>query len=197
MADNYFSILGNRVPEIWFDQGVELGGGQPFTSGTAGDERNKRHILRAAMYLEQVVECAGSSCLEWPYVTLNSARHNRIATSQHVFNLPPSRKPVYAACAVRSCILETNIRLLPQAVVHHGDKIGDMLEIEKYNVKLMGEDEASHYVAFPPSHMVDSRTNTFFQSPRGTLLQPLTSTLVADLQCRCSSRRIHSSRPPG
>ena len=45
MADNYFTILRNRVPEIWFDQGVELGGGQPFTVGVEGDERNIRHIV--------------------------------------------------------------------------------------------------------------------------------------------------------
>ena len=45
MADNYYTILGNRVPEAWFDQGVELGGGQPFTVGTEGDERNNRHIV--------------------------------------------------------------------------------------------------------------------------------------------------------
>ena len=43
MADNYYTILGNRVPEAWFDQGIELGGGQPFTVGTEGDERNNRH----------------------------------------------------------------------------------------------------------------------------------------------------------
>ena len=47
MADNYYTVLGNRVPEMWFDQGVELGGGQPFTVGTEGDERNNRHIVRA------------------------------------------------------------------------------------------------------------------------------------------------------
>lgn len=45
MADNYFAILKNRVPEIWFDQGIELAGGQPFTVGVEGDERNNRHIV--------------------------------------------------------------------------------------------------------------------------------------------------------
>ena len=46
MADNYFSILSNEVPEIWFDQGIELGGGQPFTVGQEGNERNRRHVVR-------------------------------------------------------------------------------------------------------------------------------------------------------
>ena len=46
MADNYYSILKNRIPEIWFDRGIELGGGQPFTVGEAGADRNSRHIVR-------------------------------------------------------------------------------------------------------------------------------------------------------
>ena len=46
MADNYYTILSNRVPEVWFDQGIELGGGHPFTVGTEGEERNNRHIVR-------------------------------------------------------------------------------------------------------------------------------------------------------
>lgn len=46
MADNYFTILSNSIPEIWFDQGLELGGGQPFTVGIEGDDRNNRHIVR-------------------------------------------------------------------------------------------------------------------------------------------------------
>ena len=45
MADNYFTILRNEVPEIWFDQGIELGGGQPFTVGQEGNERNRMHIV--------------------------------------------------------------------------------------------------------------------------------------------------------
>ena len=45
MADNYFSILRNTIPEAWFDQGIELGGGQPFTVGTEGEARNNRHIV--------------------------------------------------------------------------------------------------------------------------------------------------------
>ena len=45
MADNYFAILMNAVPEVWFAQELELGGGQPFTTGAEGDERNRRHIV--------------------------------------------------------------------------------------------------------------------------------------------------------
>ena len=45
MADNFFTLLSNRVPEVWFDQGFELGGGQPFTVGSEGDERNKNYTV--------------------------------------------------------------------------------------------------------------------------------------------------------
>ena len=45
MADNYFTILANRQAEIWFDHGIELGGGQPFTVGSEGDERNDKHMV--------------------------------------------------------------------------------------------------------------------------------------------------------
>jgi hypothetical protein len=166
MADNYYAVLANRVPEIWFDQGIELGGGQPFTVGTVGDERNKRHIIRATEYLDRLASCTGLSCLDWPYVTLS---HNRVTASQHIFNLPPSRMPMRATCAIRSCILETNIKLLPETVAHHGKKASDMPAIEQYNAEQMGELSISHYVAFPPSHVVDGRIGTVFQSPKGTI----------------------------
>jgi hypothetical protein len=45
MADNYFTVLRNDFAEIWYDQGIELGGGQPFTVGTEGEQRNRMHIV--------------------------------------------------------------------------------------------------------------------------------------------------------
>jgi len=51
MADNYFTILRNDFTEIWYDQGVELGGGQPFTVGTEGEQRNVLHIVSALCLL--------------------------------------------------------------------------------------------------------------------------------------------------
>ena len=45
MADNYFTILRNDFTEIWYDQGIELGGDQPFTIGTEGEQRNRLHIV--------------------------------------------------------------------------------------------------------------------------------------------------------
>ena len=45
MVDNYFTILKNEPVELWFDQGIELGGGVPFTVGSEGEARNNRHIV--------------------------------------------------------------------------------------------------------------------------------------------------------
>lgn len=47
MADNYFTVLRNRPPETWFDQGIELGGGHAFTVGAEGHSRNNKHIVGA------------------------------------------------------------------------------------------------------------------------------------------------------
>lgn len=57
MADNYFTILSNAFLEIWFDQGVELGGGQPFTTGPEGDDRNNRHIVRGWLTMKTTYCC--------------------------------------------------------------------------------------------------------------------------------------------
>jgi hypothetical protein len=40
MADNYFSVLGNRISTIWIDQGEPLHHNDAFTVGTEGDDRN-------------------------------------------------------------------------------------------------------------------------------------------------------------
>lgn len=52
MADNYFSILRNHPLETWFDQGNELGGGQAFTVGSEGHERNKKHIVSVTPFVQ-------------------------------------------------------------------------------------------------------------------------------------------------
>lgn len=51
MADNYFTILANRRAETWLDHGIELGGGQPFTVGAEGDERNDKYMVRVTALL--------------------------------------------------------------------------------------------------------------------------------------------------
>lgn len=50
MADNYYALLANVYPEVWFDQGIELGGGNAFTQGAEGNERNNKHIVRGETF---------------------------------------------------------------------------------------------------------------------------------------------------
>lgn len=47
MADNYFTILSNRIPEIWVDKGHPLGHENAFTVGAEGDDRNWKYIVSA------------------------------------------------------------------------------------------------------------------------------------------------------
>lgn len=60
MADNYFSILGTHRTEIWFEDGLELGGGQPFTVGQEGHLRNLMHIVRSVSHFSANVVFANN-----------------------------------------------------------------------------------------------------------------------------------------
>ncbi|KAI0094456.1 hypothetical protein BDY19DRAFT_912836 [Irpex rosettiformis] len=157
MADNYYSILSNRVPEIWFDQGVELGGGQPFTVGTEGDERNNRHILQATKYLESIIFSdpppAESGLLEsLPFVRISEDYNLQTALS------------VRAACRDARCLLESNIPLLPESLRHSVNSGADMLELEAYNRGLVSSATNRNYLERPPSRAIDNRLDTLFES---------------------------------
>jgi len=151
MADNYYTVLKNRVPEVWFDQGIELGGGQPFTIGLEGDSRNARHILRATRYLKFLLGSAqGGSPL--PYT---STDHPRVP--EHITR---------AACKSIPCLLETNIHLLPDDdLIHTSESVDNILKLEETNLRTLSPDRISHYIAHPPSRAVDDDPLTFFESP--------------------------------
>jgi hypothetical protein len=153
MADNYFALLANRIPEAWLDQGIELGGGQPFTVGSEGDERNKRHFRRAAEFLDQISGCRGEDCSAWTYANLSAV----IAPGVERDRLTK------AACRGRFCVLETNIRLLPE-LDHIADRAQDVLEVETRNTAALGGDGHLRYVDFALSHAVDGSLTTAFKS---------------------------------
>jgi hypothetical protein len=160
MADNYYAVLANRVPEIWFDQGIELGGGQPFTVGSAGEERNRRHIQQAGQYLDSIVSCDGDGdeCPTRPYVTQyadDTVKHSSGLSSATV---------VRSACRGRACVLETNIAVLPARTQHVANKTEDMLLLEKVNIEMIGEPDITTYLENPPSFAVDGRKTTAFVS---------------------------------
>ncbi|KAI0639935.1 hypothetical protein C8Q77DRAFT_1045439 [Trametes polyzona] len=162
MADNFFTILSNRVPEVWFDQGFELGGGQPFTVGSEGDERNKNYTLRAARYLESLTQCGRASC--------DDAASSEAVPSQKsppYVTLDRSYSPVrgtHAACRGSACVLETNIRLVPGGVSHAATNASDILTLERRNAELVGESGKQNYIRHPPSNAVDLKADTVFRS---------------------------------
>lgn len=45
MADNYFAILSNHIPEIWIDKGHPLAPDNAFTVGAEGDDRNWKYFV--------------------------------------------------------------------------------------------------------------------------------------------------------
>ncbi|EKM61671.1 uncharacterized protein PHACADRAFT_83532 [Phanerochaete carnosa HHB-10118-sp] len=148
MADNYYTILSNRLPEIWFDQGIELGGGQPFTIGREGDDRNDRHILRATEYLAALLRSFGAQQL--PYISRDPEQAEASVAR--------------AVCRGARCLLETNIALLPGNLEHVSLAPGDILDLETQNRARLNDDEAQLYLQHPPSRAVDDRFETYFQS---------------------------------
>ncbi|KAI0756476.1 hypothetical protein C8Q80DRAFT_1128851 [Daedaleopsis nitida] len=161
MADIFFTILSNRVPEVWFDQGFELGGGLPFTVGSEGDERNKNYTLRATQHLESLTRCGRASCDD----PVDGAQQAR--SKLPYITLDPSYAPdrrTRAACRGAACVLETNIRTLPAQISHTASHARDILVSELKNAAILGELGKENYLEHPPSNAVDMKTATVFRS---------------------------------
>ncbi|EIN13887.1 hypothetical protein PUNSTDRAFT_56387 [Punctularia strigosozonata HHB-11173 SS5] len=157
-ADNYYTILGNRIPEIWLDQSIELGGGQPFTVGTDGHERNLKHITKATRYLDAVVGCGTPPCI---FTNISMVPYMDLTPS----SLPATQNTL-AAYAGMPWTLETNIGLLP-----FGPQVAraaeDMLLLETRSLDALGPEARARYVTHPLSHIADGNADTCFESVHG------------------------------
>ncbi|KAJ3988432.1 hypothetical protein F5890DRAFT_1491573 [Lentinula detonsa] len=153
MADNYYAILANVFPEVWLDQGIELGGGQAFTQGIEGEERNNRHIVQAAKYLDQIMNCVHYPCIGHgiPFISLEDQ------TLSLVHRAP---------CVGRPCLLETTISLLP-STQYDLKSASQVLENERFNRNSFKSGEIEDYLWHPPSHAVDGNLETGFCIPKG------------------------------
>jgi hypothetical protein len=142
MADNYFTILRNAgMPTTWFDDGVELGGGQPFTVGNEGNERNWKHIERSLGLL-----------LLKPLPKPLSPSHTDRFT--------------YAPCiGGRPAVLTTNITFLPEFSPPSPSM--RLREVEAHRIALLRSGTVETYIGHPFSHAVDGKDETFFQSTGG------------------------------
>ncbi|KAF9469794.1 hypothetical protein BDZ94DRAFT_1243274 [Collybia nuda] len=157
MSDNYFTILSNTYSETWFDQNVELGGGQPFTVGSEGDERNNYYIIKAAQLLQSVAPTGSNS-------KPNSTSLPYVRTGNRPLEFPTSVSR--APCLGSSCLLETSISLLPDGIKHSVLTADEILALEVSNMELISEEQILHFHAYPPSHAVDGRPDTSFRSPK-------------------------------
>ncbi|KAJ7095204.1 hypothetical protein B0H15DRAFT_881063 [Mycena belliarum] len=148
MADNYYSILANKIPEIWTSAPIALDGGGAFTVGDEGAARNRKHIAAAANYLDAI---ASNRNPDWPYVSLDSSQTN-----------PQIER---APCLERSCVLESTIQSLPDLFVTglHTTAREIFSRQEQLSMKLT-EEFTSNYMNFPLSHAVDADRETSYRS---------------------------------
>jgi len=141
MADNYFTILRNDFTEIWYDQGVELGGGQPFTVGTEGEQRNRMHIGKALAYLDEF---------------LDSSRNHSYILSDTRSGLPPDT--IHAVCLNRPCLLSASLSRPLSDGVHQVRVAKDLLPMALNSSGGVG------LLEHPLSRAVDADPKTYFES---------------------------------
>lgn len=155
LADNYFTILSNQIPEIWFDHGIELGGGQPFTVGQEGNERNLLHIRKACAYLDQLV--LGTYGTSHPGTAVEALPFVQATTDvgQWFINRSP--------CLDSLCLLETNIHLLGD-VIPRGQVAIDLIAHEVQYIRVMDKEGVLNYTSHSLSRAVDGVPATAFRS---------------------------------
>ena len=78
------------------------------------------------------------------------------------YTAPPviSRAP----CLGRACIFETSIRLLPPELTTEVSMTEEMLDHAHENFKILSAEYKQQYINHPPSHAVDGKDDTCFQS---------------------------------
>lgn len=70
-----------------------------------------------------------------------------------------------APCIGRACIFETSIRLLSPELTTEVSMTEEMLDHAHENFKILSAEYKQHYIHHPPSHAVDGKDDTCFQSP--------------------------------
>ncbi|KAI6120677.1 hypothetical protein EDD16DRAFT_829426 [Pisolithus croceorrhizus] len=155
LADNYFTILSNQIPEIWFDHGIELGGGQPFTVGQEGNERNLRHIRNACAYLDRLVFVTHDT--SHPDTAVETFPFVKATTDigQWFVNKTP--------CLGSLCLLETNIHLLGNDVPR-GRVAADLIVHEGQYIRAMDKEGVLNYTSRALSGAVDGIPASAFRS---------------------------------
>ncbi|KAF7352948.1 Rab geranylgeranyltransferase [Mycena venus] len=153
MADNYYSILSNSIPELWTGHPIPLFGGGAFTVGEEGVARNRKHIAAATSYLDRIVtnDFTDAGSVEWPYVSLPLS--------------PPGPRIERSPCFKRSCVLESTILFLPdQFATGTYRTAADLFSREAQLSTALTEQFTSNYVNHPLFRAVDADPSTYFCS---------------------------------
>ena len=164
MADNYYSILSNTQPELWFGQESDLGLGQPFSVGSAGDERNWHYMVsfdHAFLFLNhpnilcsKIKELA-KSLLE---KTLPRVPEKPNFIDRSIDFLP---RPIWKApCRHQLCIIETDAELLPEFPPAPPNR--SLREIDTFRRKLLDKEVEELFLQFPLSFAVDGDEQSRF-----------------------------------
>ena len=161
MADNYFTILRNDFAEIWYDQGVDLGGGQPFTVGTEGEKRNRMHIVGAH---DSVVRLSLPSWLQGKALSyldefLASSRDHPYVLNNIQDDLPLD--PVHAVCLKRPCLLSASLAWSSSHYARQVRVAKDLLPMA------LNSSLAVELLNHALSRAVDADPKTFFESKQG------------------------------
>ncbi|KAF7331933.1 Rab geranylgeranyltransferase [Mycena kentingensis (nom. inval.)] len=147
MADNYYSILRNRFPEVWITRPHPLFSGGAFTVGTEGVERNRRHIEMAAGYLDENIE----RVFDLPYMSRPSSSSREDA----------SRSP----CLQKACVFEFIGRQLPPIFTKQTHAAAmELFEREKLLIASMSQNLSANILEFPLAQAVDGHSDTSFRS---------------------------------
>ncbi|KZS93301.1 hypothetical protein SISNIDRAFT_485569 [Sistotremastrum niveocremeum HHB9708] len=148
MADNYYSILSNHIPELWIDSGIELGSSQPFSVGAQGEERNWKHIEAAKNQLHLILRNGPSN------ITFTDDR--ALSMDLGVWKSP---------CRSSPCVLSVFIALLPP--------VQTLSEVEHKTMRMIEQNRSDHVNPHVLSNFVDNslpfavddRPDTVFHSP--------------------------------
>ncbi|KIY73571.1 hypothetical protein CYLTODRAFT_416949 [Cylindrobasidium torrendii FP15055 ss-10] len=171
MADNYFSILRNNISTVWFDQGIELGGGQAFTVGNEGELRNRHHIMRACELLDQFLALAAERRAEIQHKGEQLGTGGWDDIPFVLWDRDPSQinmLPMHTACrGPAPCILQSNIAMLPpthRPLDGYTGPAMSMLDNEDAFMRTLSEDVKSNWLEHPISKAVDGLAFSYFQS---------------------------------
>lgn len=79
------------------------------------------------------------------------------------YTIPPviSRAP----CLGKVCIFETSIQLLPPELTKEVSMAEEMLHKARESFEILSAEYRQQYINHPPSHAVDGKDDTCFQSP--------------------------------